>query len=108
MNKLSSLVALTALAGLAAFSSGCGIVASPVVGGIYNGSQAHQSATSNNIGPKKGESCASSILGLIAMGDASAASAAAAGGITKISVVDTEVMSILGIYGKYCTVVHGE
>jgi len=105
MNKLSS---LAVFAGLAAMTSGCGIVASPVAGGIYNGSQAHQSATSNNIGPKKGESCSMSILGLIALGDASAASAAAASGITKISVVDTQVMSILGIYGKYCTVVHGE
>ncbi|MCL2726639.1 MAG: TRL-like family protein [Polyangiaceae bacterium] len=105
MNKLTSLVAL---AGLVALSSGCAMSASPVTGFIYNGSQAHQSSTSNNIGAKRGESCSSSIVGWIAMGDASAASAAAAGGITKISVVDTQVMSILGIYAKYCTVVHGE
>ncbi|AKU99063.1 hypothetical protein AKJ09_05727 [Labilithrix luteola] len=105
MNKI---VSLAGFAGLLALSSGCAMAASPVTGFVYNGSQAHQSATGNPLGAKRGESCSSSILGIVATGDASAQAAAAAGGITKVSLVDTEVSSILGVYAKYCTVVHGE
>ncbi len=105
MNKILSAFAFV---GVAAVASGCAMAQSPVPGTIYSGLQAHQNATSNPSGPKRGESCASSILGIVATGDASAASAAANGGITKVSVVDTDVFSILGIYAKYCTVVHGE
>jgi hypothetical protein len=105
MNKFSSLVGLV---GIVALSSGCAMASSPVTGFVYNASQAHQSATGNPIGQKRGESCSTSILGVVATGDASAQAAAAAGGITKIAVVDTDVMGILGVYAKYCTVVHGE
>ena len=105
MNKILSALACV---GIAAMASGCAMASSPVNGSLYSGVQAHQSATGNPSGPKRGESCASSILGIIATGDASAATAAASGGITKVSVVDTDVFSVLGIYAKYCTVVHGE
>jgi hypothetical protein len=105
MNTNTSIVGFALLL---AFSSGCAFAASPVTGTLYNGSKAHQSATSNPLGQKRGESCSTSILGIIATGDASASAAAAAGGVTKISVVDTDVSSVLGIYAKYCTVVQGE
>jgi hypothetical protein len=49
-----------------------------------------------------------SILGIIAIGDASATTAAQAGGITKIGVVDTDMFGVLGLYAKHCTVVKGE
>lgn len=59
-----------------------------------------------------GESCAMSILGLIAMGDWSidaALSAAGAEGKTLKNVaIDHPTMSILGLYGKFCTTVSAQ
>jgi hypothetical protein len=49
-----------------------------------------------------------SILGLVALGDASIASAKAAGGIAQVAYVDHEIFSVLGIYGTTCTVVVGQ
>ncbi len=97
-----SAAAITALVGCAGLSQ------SPVNGGLYTGVQGHSNATSNPIGTKRGESCAMSILGIIAIGDASASTAAQAGGITKIGVVDTDMFGVLGLYAKHCTVVKGE
>ncbi len=97
-----SAAAITALIGCAQPNM------SPVSGGLYTGVQGHSNATSNPIGTKRGESCAMSILGIIAIGDASATTAAQAGGITKIGVVDTDMFGVLGLYAKHCTVVKGE
>jgi hypothetical protein len=55
-----------------------------------------------------GTSVATSILGLIATGDASIEAAAKAGGISKIHHVDYQAMSILGLYSTFTTVVYGE
>jgi hypothetical protein len=59
-------------------------------------------------GTKTGQACASSILGAIAIGDGSIASAKAAGGITQVAHVDHEIFSILGIYASSCTTVVGQ
>jgi hypothetical protein len=92
-----------------ALASGCAASASsPVTASIYNASKGATAATSNDLGSKTGQSCATSILGIIGSGDASVASAAKAGGITKISAVDSDNSGILGIYAKNCTVVSGE
>jgi hypothetical protein len=80
----------------------------PVTGYVYTGNQGTTAVTSNPIGAKTGESCAMSILGAVGLGDASAASAAKAGGITKIATVDSDNFGILGIYAKNCTIVTGE
>jgi hypothetical protein len=89
--------------------SGCAMTnTAPVTGFLYNGSKGTYGATSNPVAAKTGESCSSSILGIIGSGDASAASAAKAGGITKISTVDSDNFGVLGIYAKSCTVVTGE
>ncbi|MCA9492812.1 MAG: hypothetical protein KC621_22920, partial [Myxococcales bacterium] len=61
----------------------------------------------NNIGKKKGEACATSILGWITTGDASIRAAADAGGIKEISAVDGSIKNVLGIFATYCTVVSG-
>jgi len=94
---------LTALL-LVAFVAGC---ASYIpVGAIYTGGtmgvQADGGAT-----PKMGKACMTSILGLIAVGDASVEAAKAQGGVKEVSIIDYEVNNILGIYGTYCTVVKG-
>lgn len=99
---------LLTLAALATLTSGCAMSANaPVTGTIYLGAKGATNATSNDVAAKTGESCATSYLGIIGLGDASIASAAKAGGITKISSVDSDNMAILGVYAKNCTVVSG-
>ncbi|MCX6125120.1 MAG: TRL-like family protein [Proteobacteria bacterium] len=58
-------------------------------------------------GTKKGNACATNILGYVAFGDASIAAAKKNGGITEVSVVDYSSSNIIGVYGTTCTVVHG-
>ncbi|MBI5788082.1 MAG: hypothetical protein HZA78_04415 [Candidatus Schekmanbacteria bacterium] len=64
--------------------------------------------TANSAGAKVGTSECTSILGVVANGDASIDTAARNGGITKIKSVDYKVFSVLGIYAKLTTVVTGE
>jgi hypothetical protein len=66
-------------------------------------------ATGNPIGSKTGQASGTIILGLFGDVDAGAATAAKAGGITKIATVDFQVKSILGaIVTTYTTTVTGE
>src|SRR5690606_35763685 len=88
---------LIALAALATLTSGCAMsMNQPVTGSIYMGAQGASTATGNAIGGKKGESCAMSILGVVGLGDASIVAAAKAGGVTKVSTVDSNNFGILG------------
>lgn len=68
-------------------------------------------ATSNAVGSKVGESSYSALFGTIPLpfsGDASIQTAAANGGITKISTVDRKTYSLLGLWVVYTTIVTGE
>jgi hypothetical protein len=59
-------------------------------------------------GPRRGEACATSLLGLFATGDASVEAAAQNAGITDISGTDhNSTIGLMGIYGKYCTIAYG-
>lgn len=87
--------------------SGCAIAKAPVTGFWYTDAQGSVGASSNQAGNRVGEACATSILGLIATGDASIETARRKGGITLITSVDDKATSVLGIYAKYCTVVRG-
>lgn len=88
---------------------GCAAYAvSPVLGGLYTDIKAPITATSNTSYSKMGSASASSILGLIAVGDASINTAAKNGGITRIHHVDYKSTSILGIYATYTVYVYGE
>jgi hypothetical protein len=78
------------------------------MGFLYVDSSTPQQATQNEVGKKKGEACATSILGLVTTGDASIRAAADAGGIKMISAVDSSYKNILGIVATYCTVVSGQ
>ena len=94
-----------------ALLSGCAAFAFPgsrnARGALYVGASTPQMTTHNNIGKKRGEACATSILGIVTTGDASIRAAADAGGIKEISAVDGSIKNILGIYAEYCTVVSG-
>lgn len=57
-------------------------------------------------GPKEGKACATSYLGVFAMGDASVEKAAQNGGITNVQSVEALVNARL-VIGTYCTVVRG-
>ena len=88
--------------------SSCAIVNAPVNGAIYQKTQSAVSATANTLGSKKGEATATSILGLVAYGDASIQKAAKEAGITKISHVDQKSKSVLGLFSKYTVIVYGD
>jgi hypothetical protein len=87
--------------------TGCATVRAPLFGGIYTDVQSGVTATSNQAGTKTGEACSTSILGIVATGDSSIETARRAGGITMITAVDDHSNSVLGVYAKYCTIVHG-
>lgn len=87
--------------------SGCATAKSPVTGFWYTDTHAGLGVTSNQAGNRVGEACASTILGLIATGDASIEAARRNGGITMISSVDEHSKSVFGFWAEYCTIVRG-
>lgn len=99
---LALAVALAALNGCATAHGGDAVA----MGTIYSGYKS-SGAIGTGAPGKTGEACISSILGLVATGDASVEAAKKAGGITAVSHVDHEQFSVLGVYATSCTVVHG-
>ncbi len=93
---------------VAALMSSCAMVKSPLSGFLYTSVKAPVAVTSNSGSTKVGTAQASSILGWVATGDVSIDTAAKSAGITKISHIDEEGTSILGIYATYKIYVYGE
>ena len=91
------------------FFTGCASVATPVRG-LYVSVKGPLNATSNvpSKSLKVGRASATSILGILATGDASIEAAARSAGITKIHHVDFEAFQFLGFYAKFTTIVYGE
>jgi hypothetical protein len=88
--------------------SGCAAYSvSPVTGFIYNDVKAPLAVTEFDEGSKVGTATATSILGLVATGDASIKTAMENAGITKIQHVDFRSKSILGIYAEFTVIVYG-
>ena len=78
-------------------------------GFIYTNINLPVTATANSgTATKVGISQSTSILGAVAIGDASIEAAKKNGGITKVHHVDYGVKNILGIFGTYTTTVYGE
>jgi hypothetical protein len=75
-------------------------------GGIYTDGKMGVQAGSG-AADKTGRACMTSILALVATGDASIEAAKAAGGIKEVVNMTYEVKNILGVYGEYCLVVRG-
>lgn len=92
---------------LAIILAGC---ATPFpLGQLYTKVELPVAATANvGPSPKVGTAECISVMGLVAIGDASIDAAKKEGGITKIHYVDQDVENILGIIGRYKTVVYGE
>jgi hypothetical protein len=57
---------------------------------------------------KRGEASFTSILGIIATGDASLKAAMENGGITKVHHIDQQITNILGVVATYKIIVYGE
>ena len=98
--------------GMAVLAGGCWFLmgcASPYPMGIaYTELKLPAQATSNEGSSKVGVSRCTSVLGLVATGDASIAAAMREGGITRIHHVDWNAKNILGVYGEYTTTVYGD
>jgi hypothetical protein len=101
------IIRLSAALLLAASLVSCATAQAPVSGLWYTSAKGPTTVGNDTAGAKNGKACATSILGIIASGDASIASAAKAGGITKVGYVDYSAFSILGLYAEFCTLVRG-
>lgn len=103
--SVCAVLASLAIVGL----SSCSVVSTGAgIGALYSGVTEGMTATSNTVGIKVGTSNAIGVLGLVAVGDASITKAAKEGGITKISHVDIQKTSVLGLFASYKTMVYGE
>lgn len=100
MKKIESLMLLLAMT----IVSGCATTGAPVAGSLYT--DVHYAGLSyKGVGLKKlGEACATSYLGMVATGDASIKAAARG---KEVLHVDHSGFSILGVYGKHCTIAYG-
>jgi hypothetical protein len=106
---MKRVVVCSLAAGLVALT-GCVAPMGPVggVGGwIYTDVSGPVLATSNPGGSKMGQASSEGII-CVATGDSSIKTAAANGGITKISHVDYHTMSVLGVYAKTTVTVYGD
>ena len=105
---MRTIALLAVLATAAVLSTGCAQARAPLTGGIYTDVKDTSTVTGNTLGSKVGTAKASSVLGIVATGDASVQAAAKAGGITKISHVDYHSVGILGLHATYTVEVYGE
>lgn len=95
------------LATLVVFSlTGCAFA--PVMGAINVTKWDGAIGDADVAADRTGESCAQSILGLAAFGDASITAAKNNGGISRIAYVDHRTTNVLYFFGQYCTIVVGE
>jgi hypothetical protein len=101
---MTRILTISALLFFAVGAMGCVSVSSPATGIWMDVSGPIMS--NGAIGSREGRSCAQSILGIFASGDASIKAAAANGGVTKIASIDHESTWFI-VMGEYCTVVRG-
>lgn len=88
--------------------TGCGVVMSPANATIYVDTKGPISVGESTTYSKIGRAECTTILGIVATGDASIQTATRNGQITKIAFVDYEAKNILGIYGTFTTIVYGD
>ena len=101
MRRLEAVLGVALMVGV----SGCVIAQAPVNGSIYTNAKGPVSV-GHGTGMKIGRTCAQGVLGF-GWGDASIEAAKAAGNITEIAQVDYETTSVLGVWGRFCTVAKG-
>lgn len=77
-------------------------------GAFYVNETSPVAATSNPVGKKVGTSQSTNVLGIVFTGDGGINKAVKDGGIKKISHVDQNTTSVLGVFSTYKTIVYGE
>lgn len=103
--SLGTRVAVAAALALAA--SGCANVRGPAPAALSFYAAPLDAGTATGTS-KRGEACATNLLGAVATGDASIDAAKKAGGITRVASVEQVPTRVLGFYARFCTVVRGE
>lgn len=103
MKKTLSVLSLVTAALLL---TGCAAGPTPTGLGLITNVKGPIMAT-DQTGDKKGESCATSVIGLVNWGDASIEQAKAQGGIRQVVSVDYHTTGAYPFYGKTCTLVTG-
>ena len=102
MKKLFALALTVSLLG------GCASSTSPVTGFMYSNIKAPMAVNQAGDKPQRvGRASVRSILGILATGDASIATAARNGGIREIHYVDYESQNFFGVLAEYTVVVYG-
>ena len=102
MKRILAVLAFTALLG------GCAATVSPVTGFWYTNVNGPITATgAPEEATRVGRASATSVLGVIATGDASIQAAARNGGIREIHHVDFESQSYIGVLAEFTVVVYG-
>lgn len=104
-NKISCII-LVLIAAIAL--SGCALTMTPATGFVYSDIKGPYHATSNTLYTKCGTSEATSILGIVALGDASIDTAMKNGRITRIHHVDYHTKNILSLYSVLTVYVYGD
>ena len=108
MYKLVSAVSLSALLA----SLGCAMTSAPVIppAALVQTYKAPLDIDNDQtqLGSKSGKSETFNVLGVVSWGDGSTRAAAQNGGISTIRSADYEFFSVLGIYSRYTTIVHGD
>jgi len=88
------------------FFAGC-LAYTPVAGVIVTAVEGPITATTHGQAARVGTSCAYSILGWFAWGNASIDAAKNAGQIKQVASVDYQTFNLLATFGSFCTVVRG-
>lgn len=96
------------LCAVVALGAGCATVFTPAWGFYTDAKWDGPLGEADEGYSKIGTATATSILGIIATGDASITTAMKNGGISTVHHVDHTSKNILGIYAEYTTVVYGE
>ncbi len=101
-------VAVVAFAA-AVITTSCGVISagSALYGGLFTKIKAPMALNVNEVGTKVGTSHAIGVLGLVGIGDYGYNEAIKNGNIKKVSHVDYEVFSVLGLFSKVTTYVYG-
>jgi len=112
---MKRLVVTTVLAALCmTMMTGCGALIAFRAGGLLYQDAVVPLSDVSYWGPatssvaKRGEAKYTSILGIIATGDASLKEAMESGGITKVHHIDQQITNILGVVATYKIIVYGE
>lgn len=86
---------------------GCATAAAPTNGLLFTGVKGPVNSNEGTDVSSEGTACATNVLGLLAFGDASIEAAKRDGDIERVTTVDHQTTSILGLYAQFCTNAYG-